>query len=80
MEVVQSLALIKLTCEDFKNLPNHMKDTIQKEDLEEFLTEKIKDGANEILVFMSLIFDEVKIKISLNIIFNMFSLSKIKIK
>lgn len=59
MEVVQSLALIKLTCEDFKNLPNHMKDAILREDLEQFLTEKIKDGTNEILVFMALIFDEV---------------------
>ena len=65
MDLTKALSLIFKECGNFPDLPNHMQKTINKDDLEQFLIDKISH-LKEIKFFVSTIYDEVRILLNDN--------------
>lgn len=64
MDIIKVLSIIKDKCNNFEDIPEHMQQTIKKEDMINYLKEKTENAESEINYFISIIYDEVYINIT----------------
>ena len=58
MNINQTLQIIKAKCNDFSNLPNSMKNHINKDEIKNYLLNTLKIDLNTIQNFLDLIYDD----------------------
>jgi hypothetical protein len=58
MNINQTLQIIKAKCNDFSNLPNSMKNHINKDEIKNYLLNTLKIDSNTIQNFLDLIYDD----------------------
>ena len=59
MEINKALSVINAKCGDFSSLPNEMKETVNKAELETYLIKTEEIEKEVVTTFLNLIYDEV---------------------